>query len=124
MAEVITFKGTELWSTANGGAGWSFVAGSLAPQVIRSEAQLGVGVWRKVGNTAGATHRLELQRRTTDPEGWRRALEGLAGATAGVLVVPGRGSITCTLESCGEFSAFKTDVGYVVSTALTFVEDP
>lgn len=127
MAETITFKGTTIWDGATNGAGYDFTPSALVVNITEAGAPLGTGYWIKQGNTTPATHTLDLNWATTDKAALRSAIEALATATLGSLVLPDWGTFTnCRLSGVGTFDSRKSSssTGYIVTATLTFTQYP
>lgn len=126
MPEQITFRGSVLWDDSVTGAGWSFTPGATVEAAIEAKAPLGDGYWIKPAGRELTSHSLELTWLTSDPGGLRAAVQALASATLGTLVVPGWGSFSrCRLSGVGNFTPQKSEgAKYLVSTSLTFTQYP
>ncbi len=129
MADVITFKGETIFDSADTddtGIGWSFSPGALVQEANEVGPSIGIGYWVKPGNVATSSHTLDLQWRTATPATIRVAIEALATATTGALVIPIWGTIAkLRLSGVGAFECNPSDSGkFTLKTSLTFTGYP
>lgn len=126
MAEVVTYKGTTIWSDAVDGFAFKTDPSGAGMDVERVGAPLGTGYWNKAGNIREATISVFLVWATTDKSAIRNTLNALADHTTGTLVTPDWGTFTnCLLDGVPQFETMKGPGDeYMISLTLSFIQQP
>lgn len=124
-AELITFRGTTIYTTGTDGAGWDFKPSPMGREYeVVSPAQ-GIGHFIKKGNIPPVIHTLEIAWYGRSVENLVAMLSELADGEFGTLVVPSRGSWPqCILKGFTQIDAKPSDIGTVCKTTLTFEQFP
>lgn len=125
MADVITFRGATIFSTASGGVGYAMRPASLGDGMMEIGPPQGKGYWLKEGNPEPADHDLELTFLAASVSGVRAAIDALMTGETGSLVVPDWGTFTnCRLMTPTWGVATGSDVGKIVPVTLSFRQYP